>query len=299
MLKKQQRAADSEERFGDHDGAMTGPTISSCTLEAGELELKFNASLLGGEGLMLRPFDANTSNWAPEPGWAGPGPIHDSLGLMVCAANGSALPGGAPGGGNAGIYGNATTCECQGWNYFKYNGSDPSNPGAWWYCEVGPGYKPPPATIARERRERQLLTAARKRQAEQLIRGEMWSEQEESELIARVGVGTSWVPEANVFQHQWQTATLKPSSGGTNELVVDLSNLAGQTPLAIRLAWTLFDAPDQSADTCCPSAMVQQGKAVCLPGNCPLYSNVSELAANPFFAKIVGGKCVCMAPQVC
>ena len=77
------------------------------------------------------------------------------------------------------------------------------------------------------------------------------------------------------------------------------ASLGAQPPLAIRLAWTLFDAPDQSADTCCPSAAVQQGKAVCLPGNCPLYSAVSELAANPFFARIVGGVCRCTAPQVC
>ena len=43
------------------NGAVTGPTISGCALSAGEsqLTLKFNGSLLGGEPLQLRPFDAN------------------------------------------------------------------------------------------------------------------------------------------------------------------------------------------------------------------------------------------------
>lgn len=247
---------------------------------------------------MLRPFDDNSSSWAPEPGWAGPGPIHDSLGLMVCAANNSALPGGAAGGGNAGMHGNATTCECLGWNYFKYNGSDPQNPGAFWYCEVGPGYKPPRETILRERWERQVVAQAKRHRLVKRLKGVEWSASDEAELVRRVGVGVGWVPEANAFQHQWQTAKLIPTRA-KNMLIVDLGNLRGLKPLAVRLAWVLFDAPDQSADTCCPSAEVQQGRKVCLPGNCPLYSGTSELPANPFFATITDGKCKCPSPQIC
>ena len=89
---------------------------------------------------MLRPFDYNQSDYATEPDWAGPGTVRDSLGMMVCAANASDL-----------ASGNATTCACSQWDYYKYNSSDPSNPGAWWYCEVGPGWKPAPETIERER----------------------------------------------------------------------------------------------------------------------------------------------------
>ena len=89
---------------------------------------------------MLRPFDYNQSDYATEPDWAGPGTVRDSLGMMVCAANASDP-----------ASGNATTCACSQWDYYKYNSSDPSNPGAWWYCEVGPGWKPAPETIERER----------------------------------------------------------------------------------------------------------------------------------------------------
>ena len=42
-------------------------------------------------------------------------------------------------------------------DYYKYNGSDPSNPGAWWYCEVGPGWKPAPETVERERQVRHRI----------------------------------------------------------------------------------------------------------------------------------------------
>ena len=95
---------------------------------------------------MLRPFDYNQSDYATEPDWAGPGTVRDSLGMMVCAANASDP-----------ASGNATTCACSQWDYYKYNSSDPSNPGAWWYCEVGPGWKPAPETIERERQVRHII----------------------------------------------------------------------------------------------------------------------------------------------
>jgi hypothetical protein len=76
LLKQQQREQDVTLGLAQpadllDDGAITGPTIVGCShTAAGEdvaeaeavaqqLTLKFNESLLGGEGLMLRPFDAN------------------------------------------------------------------------------------------------------------------------------------------------------------------------------------------------------------------------------------------------
>ena len=39
-----------------------------CRYASGKLELMFNATLLGGEGLLLRPFDANeTGGWSANP----------------------------------------------------------------------------------------------------------------------------------------------------------------------------------------------------------------------------------------
>ena len=122
-----------------------------------------------------------------------------------------------------------------------------------------------------------------------------------------------WVPSNNPYEKQWQVVPLRAASssdeddtvtvGGSAVTVdVDMSAapwLSGREPLAIRLGWPLFGIPYSPADTCCPSATVQNGRGVCIPGNCPLYSEVSELPANPFFALIKGGKCECPAPQVC
>jgi len=98
----------------------------------------------------------------------------------------------------------------------------------------------------------------------------------------RVDVGVGWVPQANPFQRQWHATPLIQSPTDKSAVTVDLSKLQGLTPLAARLAWVLFDEPDQTADTCCPGHAAQVGRAVCLPGNCPLYSATSELPANPF-----------------
>ena len=111
-----------------------------------------------------------------------------------------------------------------------------------------------------------------------------------------------WVPSNNPFEQDWTPAPLKPSASGVKgEVEVDLTGprLAGKEPLAVRLGWPMFGHAYHDCDTCCPTAKVQAGMGVCIPGNCPLYSSKSELAANPFFAAIKGGKCSCMAPQDC
>ena len=40
---------------GGSDGALTGPTLAGCSAGDGRLTLRFNTTLLGGEGLLLRP----------------------------------------------------------------------------------------------------------------------------------------------------------------------------------------------------------------------------------------------------
>ena len=53
---------------GVGSGAFTGPTISGCryTPSSSTLEIKFNQTLLGGEGLMLRPYDVRISSYTIE-----------------------------------------------------------------------------------------------------------------------------------------------------------------------------------------------------------------------------------------
>ena len=81
----------------------------------------------------------------------------------------------------------------------------------------------------------------------------------------------------------------------------DLTLLEGRFPNAVRLAWPLGGTTvGKDDDMCCVGQLSGDGKAPCVPGNCPLYSATSELPANPFFARIEStGKCACMAPQAC
>lgn len=146
LLKQQQREHDitlglaQPGAFFEEDGAVTGPTIAGCrysnTADAGAaLTLQFNNTLLGGEGLMLRPFDANETG-----GWGGPHEqdntlfsslpaTTDSSGVMVCTADPHC---------ERPPCGNETTCQCQGWNYIKvgYCNASGCPMTSHWYCEV-------------------------------------------------------------------------------------------------------------------------------------------------------------------
>ena len=71
---------------------------------------------------------------------------------------------------------------------------------------------------------------------------------------------------------------------------VDLTPLNGSMPTAVRYAWGITDCCDYTD----PTLFVTHG---CI-ATCPIMST-SGLPANPFQAKIVNGKCECVAPQVC
>ena len=279
QLKRQQR--ERRGGAGGQDGALTGPTISGCTSTSpGQLVLNFNSSLLGGEGLELRAFDANETG-----GWGDPSnkhptdrPVTDSNGAMVCTLD----PGCTPRPGSP--CGNATTCQCQTWNYIKMGTCVPGNcrMQAFWFCEVGPGWKPSAGEMA-------ALTAQRVAEHARRTDAGLGLPSPEPRL--------GWVPSPNPFLAHWHPAPLKQATA--TSVAVDLAGLgiAGRAPIAIRYAWPLLGRG--ASDTCCPTASVQNGRGACIPGNCPLYSGTSGLPANPFFATIQGGKCRCAAPQDC
>jgi hypothetical protein len=269
-------SADDEAFTGEDDGAFTGPTIAGCSYTAttaataagaGVLEIKFNSSLLGGEALLLRPFDANeTGGWQDNPFNDSATTYHpykvktyhpttDSLGLMVCTAE------------QPGVPGNASTCACQQWDFVAHNDSSGKLQG-FWFCEVGGG-------------------------------PELWHPAADSLRPNQRGATVA----SNPFTSQWKPAPLQGYL--ESSVLVDLSGpaLNGKTPLAVRLAWPLFGDLSKGvggkADSCCPTRSILDGHGVCLPGNCPLYTAQSELPANPFFAVVQGGTCHCTAPQSC
>ncbi len=255
--------------------AKTGPTLAGCTLtdeDGPSLQLHFNQSLLGNEALTIRPFDADMKNWA----WRYDSSHKrlnktDSLGLMVCTASADSEV--SPG--------NATTCQCSTWAMLELVDGH-----SILYCQQGPGWRP---------------------------------------SVEMLQTGKHVKVQTNPFATQWTSLAMHQSPMTHQPVVdetsgrqvvasvaVDLAPLGGRKPLAVRLAWPMFPTRVGSADDmCCVHASQlrdqsdprypgpQGGTEVCVPGNCPLYSSLSELPANPFFAAIEDGKCKCQAPQAC
>ena len=68
------------------------------------------------------------------------------------------------------------------------------------------------------------------------------------------------------------------------------SRLGGKAPTAVKYAWGIVDCCDITDPTTFTSKP-------CI-ANCPIMGSTG-LPANPFIARIEGGKCECIAPQVC
>ena len=82
------------------------------------------------------------------------------------------------------------------------------------------------------------------------------------------------------------------AAGSTaSSIIVDLAPLKGAVPTAVRYGWGVLNCCDLTDPTTFTSKD-------CL-ANCPIMSTPSGLPANPFIAKIAGGKCECLPPQVC
>ena len=78
------------------------------------------------------------------------------------------------------------------------------------------------------------------------------------------------------------------AEASANSITVDLAR-SGATIFGIRYA--MEDA------TCCQHYAPTSDP--CDVASCPLMGRVSRLPANPFMAHVVGGKCVCIPPQIC
>lgn len=184
---------------------------------------------------------------------------------------------------------NATTCGCQTWASVPCDGGVEGGVDQWpcdgvlqsgefWYCEDGPGWKPP---MKLRKRGREL---ARQRS-----------------LAIQRGLEVPQAPQ-NPYEAIWTAAAVVAVKGSDNSVAVDLSGLAPNARvLSVRYGWPLGD----QGDTCCPEATVtgatQERVAPCVPASCPLLTKTAQLPANPFFATVVEGtgKCSCEAPQVC
>jgi len=100
----------------------------------------------------------------------------------------------------------------------------------------------------------------------------------------------SGVPPRNPFNEAWKTVPVMV--GKTSDTIdLDVSSLNGTVPMGVRYGWET---------QCCDDGNPAIGKAIpCELQACPVMLSPSELPPLPFMARIDGGKCKCVAPQVC
>jgi len=97
-------------------------------------------------------------------------------------------------------------------------------------------------------------------------------------------------------QKLWVACNAVAGSEGESVIItIPPAPSSGGTLSALRYAWPLSD----SGDTCCPDKQYTSGYAACIPANCPVKLSETYLPGNPFYASIVDGACVCLAPQQC
>ena len=114
----------------------------------------------------------------------------------------------------------------------------------------------------------------------------------QSEDDAQLNVGLTGVPPTNPYIHEWLVADIAEGSDGAS-LIIDASGLNGTKAVGVKYA---YDMPR----ACCDTGDPLIGKSVgCALEACPVTTSPSKLVPNPFMVKIIGGTCVCTAPQVC
>lgn len=96
-----------------------------------------------------------------------------------------------------------------------------------------------------------------------------------------------------MLRYVWQNWITVDVLAGTapDTVQVDLAKAGGRPIFGLRYAWE---------GTCCDSNPATFEP--CPLASCPVmahYSGNVTLPANPFVAYIAGGKCKCVAPQIC
>ena len=103
--------------------------------------------------------------------------------------------------------------------------------------------------------------------------------------------GSGMTPDSNASEFNMGWINLPIARGPTStSITVDLRPLGGKAPTAVKYAWGIVDCCDITDPTTFTSKP-------CI-ANCPIMGSTG-LPANPFIARIEGGKCECIAPQVC
>jgi hypothetical protein len=257
-------------------GATAGPTLSGCTLGATSLTVEFNASLLGGETLVLHPYNASlTTQVVPDPP-----PLPASL--VQCFDTVKTVC--------AGRLHNMTDCRnCK------------NDPGAWEKLQPACGNRPINNFHVSCKSFFPAAVPLRGSLVEVLI-GQGGADGSAAFCVEPITNSStmeeycpSWAgpPAAGAgfdsTAGKWFQVDI--ASATASSVTVDLSKLNGTAPVAIRYSWGIFD--------CCNTGDPLLYISKPCDDACPITTSASLLPANPFIAKIENGKCSCIAPQVC
>ena len=254
-------------------GPETGPTLASCTVGSTSLTIQFNSTLLAGEKVVLNPYNSSLNNMvAPKP------PVPASL--QHCFDTVKSVC--------AGHLHNITDCRnCR------------DLPGAWPKLEAACGSRPINNFHVSCKSFFPEKIPLRGSLLEVLIgRGD--TDGSAAFCLEPITNGStmeqycpSWAgPPAGAYNAsagKWFQVDIV--SATADSVTVDLSALNGSSPVAIRYSWGIFD--------CCNTGdpMLYVDKPC--DTLCPITAAPSQLPANPFMAKLIDGKCVCVAPQEC
>jgi hypothetical protein len=104
----------------------------------------------------------------------------------------------------------------------------------------------------------------------------------------------------DVFEDGWREVDILAIDQASSAVTLDLSPLAGAAVHAVRYAWGVSGSGAHSGEKlCCRDAGALLGVSKpCRPASCALMAS-GGLPVNPFMARIVDGRCECLAPQEC
>ncbi len=262
-------------------GAGTGPTLSGCSLDDKALTIEFNTTLLAGETVQLNSYNSSLNNFVAQPPEV-PTDIEACYRAVkaVCPNN----------------LHNHTDCGNCAW--------DPKDHGrrsSAWNNTLLKACAPRPINNLHEACHGffPAVLPLRGSLAEVLVTEEdaMTADASAAFCVEPLSNATGdfcppWArgsnPEYNSNAGRWLTVDI--TSATATSVTIDLVQLKGKRPAAIRYSWGIFD--------CCNAGDPLLWISKPCDNPCPITSN-TLLPANPFIAEIVEGKCSCVAPQVC
>lgn len=126
-----------------------------------------------------------------------------------------------------------------------------------------------------------------------------WAVHRLSDYSPVQGSMLAYMPPNEEWEDAWVRVNISLASTSAHEIEIDLSPLRGSPVFAVRYAWGVKTARSKEPVCCSDPDDPQLGVSKpCREGMCPIMAS-GGLPANPFLARVVDGRCECIAPQTC